>query len=305
MNYFIAIPVYNGGQIWGECIENLKKFSPQNIHIQVIDSSSKDDSAIIANAAGYDVLTISSADFNHGGTRNLAVQMQKKLYDIVIFLTQDAIPQSGFIENIINAFNDPQVACAYGRQLPHDDANPIAQHARLFNYPPTSHVCEQQDISRMGLKVAFMSNSFAAYRVDTYQKLGGFPLKTILCEDMYFTARAIQSGYKVAYVSNAKVKHSHNYSPLEEFRRYFDIGVFHTDEPWIRKYFGGAGGEGKKFIFSELQYLISKNVFYIPLAFINNTMKILGYKLGQHYKKIPMALVRKLSMHKRYWKTYR
>lgn len=302
MNYFIAIPVYNGGKVWEQCIDNLQKYAPENMHVQVIDSSSKDNSAVVAKAAGFDVLTISSADFNHGGTRNLAVQMQTELYDIVIFLTQDAIPQPGFIENIIGAFNDPQVACAYGRQLPHDDANPIAQHARLFNYPPRSHVCDQNDIPQMGLKVAFMSNSFSAYRTGIYQQLGGFPLETILCEDMYFTAKAVQAGYKVAYVSDAKVKHSHNYSPAEEFRRYFDIGVFHTDEPWIRQFFGGAGGEGKKFIFSELRYLIRNRICYIPMACINNAMKIAGYKLGQHYKQFPPGLVKKLSMHKRYWK---
>ncbi|VCW13919.1 hypothetical protein BANRA_01245 [Escherichia coli] len=43
---------------------------------------------------------------------------------------------------------------------------------------------------------------------------------------MYYTAKAILAGYKVAYVADAVVKHSHNYSPIDEFKRYFDIGVF-------------------------------------------------------------------------------
>lgn len=96
-----------------------------------------------------------------------------------------------------------------------------------------------------GVKTVFMSNSFSAYRIDVLQQLGGFPSDTILCEDMYFTAKAVLAGYKVAYVSEAVVRHSHNYSAVEEFKRYFDIGVFHADEPWIREKFGGAGGEGK------------------------------------------------------------
>lgn len=301
MNYFIAIPVYNGGDVWKECVANLKKYAPQNMHVQVIDSSSKDNSAEIATAAGFELLTISSTEFNHGGTRNHAVEMQTSDYDVVVFLTQDAIPQAGFIENIINVFNDPEVACAYGRQLPHDDANPLAQHARLFNYPPQSHCYGQEDIPFVGLKVAFMSNSFSAYRTKIYSELGGFPRNTILCEDMYLTARAVQAGYKSAYVAEALVKHSHNYSPVEEFRRYFDIGVFHKDEPWVREKFGGAGGEGKKFIFSELRYLTRKGIRYIPLACLNNAMKIAGYKLGQQYKKLPMKLIKRMSMHRRYW----
>ena len=54
----------------------------------------------------------------------------------------------------------------------------------------------------------------------------------------------ILAGYKVAYCAEATVRHSHNYTPWEEFRRYFDTGVFHACEPWIQQQLGGASGEG-------------------------------------------------------------
>lgn len=301
MRYYVAIPTYNGGEIWQSVVDNIKKYAPDDIFVHVIDSSSKDNTADIANKALFDVVTIPSSNFNHGGTRNLAVNNFINEYDIVIFLTQDSIPQSGFIEKIIEVFEDEQVACAYGRQLPHSNANPLATHARYFNYPQKNYVCGLENIPKMGLKTVFMSNSFSAYRLSVFSKLDGFPSNTILCEDMYYTAKAIQSGYKVAYVSSAMVQHSHNYTPVEEFKRYFDIGVFHRNEPWIRRDFGGAEGEGKKFIMSELQFLLKNAPLWVPLAFINNFMKIVGYKLGQQYQKLPAKLVRKLSMHKRYW----
>lgn len=59
---------------------------------------------------------------------------------------------------------------------------------------------------------------------------------------MYFAAKSVLNGYKVAYIAEAMVRHSHNYSLTEEFKRYFDIGVFHADQQWIRNDFGGAGG---------------------------------------------------------------
>ncbi|HED2928833.1 TPA: glycosyltransferase family 2 protein, partial [Klebsiella michiganensis] len=294
MRYYVAIPTYNGGEIWQSVVDNIKKYAPDDIFVHVIDSSSKDNTAEIANKALFDVVTIPSSNFNHGGTRNLAVNNFINEYDIVIFLTQDSIPQSGFIEKIIEVFEDEQVACAYGRQLPHSNANPLATHARYFNYPEKNYVCGLENIPKMGLKTVFMSNSFSAYRLSVFSKLDGFPSNTILCEDMYYTAKAIQSGYKVAYVSSAMVQHSHNYTPVEEFKRYFDIGVFHRNEPWIRRDFGGAEGEGKKFIMSELQFLLKNAPLWVPLAFINNFMKIVGYKLGQQYQKLPAKLVRKL-----------
>jgi rhamnosyltransferase len=63
-----------------------------------------------------------------------------------------------------------------------------------------------------------MSNSFSAYRLSIFNEIGRFPSNTILCEDMYYTAKAILAGYKVAYVADAVVKHSHNYSPIDEFK---------------------------------------------------------------------------------------
>ncbi|MGQ4842023.1 glycosyltransferase family 2 protein [Klebsiella michiganensis] len=302
MKYYIAIPTYNGGELWHTTVESIKKNVPENTFVHVIDSGSKDDTAVIAKKNGFDVVSIQSSDFNHGGTRNQAINHYIDNYDVVIFLTQDAIPEPGFIDNIMSVFQDEEVVCAYGRQLPHSDASPLAQHARLFNYPINGYIACKANIPSMGLKTVFMSNSFSAYRLSVFKELGGFPSNTILCEDMYFTAKAILAGYKVAYVPEAKVHHSHNYSPIEEFKRYFDIGVFHTDEPWIRHSFGGAGGEGKRFIISELKYLIKNSPSWIPVSFLYNMMKIIGFKMGKNYKVLPKYLIKKFSMHKRFWK---
>ncbi|HCT3871633.1 TPA: glycosyltransferase family 2 protein [Klebsiella michiganensis] len=301
MKYYIAIPTYNGGEIWKLAVANIQKYAPADLFVHVIDSTSKDDTVSTAEKAGFDVLTIAGKDFNHGGTRNQAVEKFIENYDVVIFLTQDAIPRQNFIEEIISVFADESIACAYGRQLPHKDANPLARHARGFSYPGKGYVCGKEDIPEMGLKTVFMSNSFSAYRLSVFNKLGGFPSNTILCEDMFFTAKAVLSGYKVAYAAKAEVQHSHNYTPLEEFRRYFDIGVFHKDEPWIRQSIGGAGGEGKRYLLSEIKFLLKNAPHWIPLACINNFMKILGYKLGHRYEKLPRKMIKSFSMHKRYW----
>ncbi|MDR8383803.1 glycosyltransferase family 2 protein, partial [Acinetobacter baumannii] len=78
----------------------------------------KDDTATVALINGFDVTSIQSSDFNHGGTRNEAINQYIEDYDVVIFLTQDAIPEPGFIESIITVFQDEEIVCAYGRQLP-------------------------------------------------------------------------------------------------------------------------------------------------------------------------------------------
>ncbi|VEI18112.1 N-glycosyltransferase [Serratia plymuthica] len=295
----IVIPTYNGGHLWHASARNISLQKEYVKEVIVIDSSSRDDTAQVSEDNGFKLFEIPSSEFNHGGTRNLGISLTES--DVVIFLTQDAIPHENAVKNIIKVFEDLNVAAAFGRQLPHRDANPIAAHARAFNYKSESYISHIDVKHKLGLKTVFISNSFSAYRKSAFEKIGGFPSNTILCEDMYFSAKAILSGFKIAYVAEAEVMHSHNYTAIDEFKRYFDIGVFHQDEAWIRESFGGAGGEGKRFILSELSFLLKNAPLWIPIACINNLSKIVGYKLGQNYKKISPKWRKRLSMHKRYW----
>lgn len=297
----VIIPTYNGGMIWRQLIRSLLDQSNITFDVYIIDSSSSDETAIFAKHNNFNVKTIDSSEFNHGGTRNVAAR-ELNSSDILVFLTQDAILDvSDTLEKMIAVFVDPDVAAVCGRQLPHENANPLAIHARKFNYPSESCVKSVSDIPSLGIKTVFMSNSFAAYRSKVFFEVGGFPENTILAEDMYLTAQMIKAGYKVAYCAEAVVRHSHNYTPWEEFRRYFDTGVFHSEEPWIRDEFGGAGGEGMRFIRSELAYLWRNAPFWIPRAILTNACKLLGYKLGQNYRYLPWNLRYKLSMYKAYW----
>ena len=301
----VVVPTYNGGGVWrvaAQALAGAVEASGLDIGVLVVDSSSRDSSAQVARDAGFQVVVIDSRSFDHGGTRNMAALEHCAGCDVVVFLTQDAIVQGpDSLARLVEAFADPSVAVAYGRQLPHENANPIATHARLFNYGVRSYISGLDDKAAMGLKAVFTSNAFAAYRLSVFAELGGFPEKTILSEDMYFAARAVSAGYKVAYVAEAAVRHSHNYTPLEEFKRYFDIGVFQRDEAWIGREFGGAGGEGKRFLISEARYLLTKAPLWLPRAWVHDFLKIVGYKLGKSYQRLPVGLRRGFSMNGKHW----
>ena len=147
-----------------------------------------------------------------------------------------------------------------------------------------------------------MSNSFAAYRRAALLDVGGFPPDVILAEDMYAAARMILAGWKVAYDGDAACRHSHNYRASEEFRRYFDLGVFHARAPWIRAELGGAGGEGRDYVLSELRFLGARRLLLWPVSLWRNAGKLLGYKLGQIERVLPLAAKRRLSMHRGFWR---
>jgi rhamnosyltransferase len=77
---------------------------------------------------------------------------------------------------------------------------------------------------------------------------------------MFYTAKAILAGYKVAYVSEAVVSHSHNYTPIDEFKRYFDIGVFHTDEYWLREVLAGLVVKERNLLFQNLFFCLKMHL---------------------------------------------
>jgi len=268
----------------------------------IIDSQSEDGTANLFATKGFKVYGITRQAFNHGATRQLAVDLCPKA-DILIFMTQDALlASSESLAKLVVPFKNPKVGAAFGRQLPNEDANPIAAHARLFNYSPESRIKGFDDIPALGIKTAFISNSFAAYRRSALEAIGGFPCRCIVSEDTYVAAKMILAGWKVAYCADATVYHSHNYSWRQEFQRYFDIGVFHSREPWVRTQFGGAEGEGRRFWKSEMKYLLRHAPHLIPSAFLRTVIKYLGFRIGLVENWLPFILKRRFSMQTAFWK---
>ncbi|MEP8938064.1 glycosyltransferase [Enterobacter mori] len=307
-NICVVVPTCNGGKIWEEAAAQLSVLKDKTVSVVTIDSESTDATRNTSEKYGFVILNVKRSEFNHGGTRNIAARYCIENFgaDLIVFLTQDAILQSPEdVADIITArfSENASLAAIYGKQIPHDDANYIAQHARFYSYKKTAYTATPENHQSMGLKAVFLSNSFSAYSSQIFTTLGGFPENTILCEDMYFAARSIQNGFSIGYCPEIVVKHSHNYTPSAEFKRYFDIGVFHSCEPWIGQIYGGAGGEGKKFLKSELMFLLKNNPLYVIPAGINNAMKIVGYKLGKNYKKMSPERCKAFSMHKAYWKS--
>lgn len=295
-----VVPVCNGKSDLLRLLDSLDK-QKAAFDVLVVDSSSTDGSQQLAFERADKVVVIDAKEFNHGGTRQKMVNKNSE-YDVFVFLTQDAYLDDVYaIKNIVRYFENHIVGAVCGRQLPHHDATLLAAHARLFNYPTQTEYKSLKDAAVLGIKTPFMSNSFAAYRRVSLMEIGGFPSDVILSEDMYVAAKVLLAGYDVVYAGDACCRHSHNYTMLEEFKRYFDVGVFHDKERWIRNVFGGAGGEGFKYVKSELKFIGLKRFYLWPSCFVRNALKLLGYKLGQHAEKMPVVIRKKLSMHSYYW----
>jgi rhamnosyltransferase len=298
----LVIPTLNAGEQWNASLAAIGGQQLPPYRRLVIDSSSTDETTSLARSAGFEVIEIPRTQFNHGGTRQWAAEYLTDC-EILVFLTQDAIlAEPTSFGEIARCFDDPNVAVAYGRQLPHVGATPIEAHARLFNYGTATCKKSLATVAQIGAKVAFCSNSFAAYNRRILMDSGGFRDDLILGEDMEFAARAVMAGYENVYCATAVVFHSHDYTVRQTLERYFDIGVFDGRNAWLRDAFGSHRGEGLRFAKSELRFLIARAPWQIPRALLHTAAKLVGYRLGRIENAIPKSLKRLLSMQPSYWR---
>lgn len=284
----IVIPTCNAGREFANLLAEIAWQSLPIDYKLVIDSTSADGTADVAGNHGWQVRIIPQAEFSHGGTRQMAVELLPDDIEIVVFLTQDVrLPDRYSLEKLVGAFADNQdndqeahVAAAYGRQVPHEGASIYAAVDREFNYPAVSRVKSMADSRELGIKTTFLSDSFAAYRVQDLLKIGGFP-KINICEDMYVAGRLLLAGKRIAYVAEAIARHSHEPKLKDMWCRYREMGRFQKENPWIGESFGRAGGEGRKLVRYQLGRIYQeKGIAGVLKILAFDIVKFTAYKLG-------------------------
>jgi rhamnosyltransferase len=297
----VIIPTYNAARHWPDLVASIRMQGIDAQSVLVVDSSSSDGTRALAETSGFRVVQIAQSEFGHGRTRQFAASLVPDA-EFLLYLTQDAIlDQPDAVRRLSTAMNDARVGAAYGRQLARPAANAIERHARLFNYPEAAAVRTFASRQTAGIRAAFLSNSFALYRRAALEEVGGFPGDVIFGEDTYVAAKMLMANWKVAYQADATAIHSHPFTVLQEFKRYFDIGVHHRREAWMLESFGTANGEGLKFVRSELRYL-RRDKRLIPKALLHTVAKLAGYRLGRAYQHLPATLVRSCSSNRAFWR---
>ena len=306
MRIDVIIPTYKPGE---ELFELLDRLAGQSVRVNKVILMNTEYSYFKKLTKGMDfakrypfvtVHHLSKKTFDHGGTRNLGVQMSDA--DVFVMMTQDAMPQDEHLLEKLTARLNGKVAVAYGRQLPNRKCGVLERISRQFNYPAKSVLKGKKDLPKLGIKTYFCSNVCAAYRRDVYDELGGFVRRTIFNEDMIYAAKAVQAGYLISYEAEAKVIHSHNYSCRQQFKRNFDLGVSQADHPEI---FAAvkSESEGKKLVRSTIWALNDRGqARKIPYFIMQCGFKYAGYLCGKNYRKLPKWLILMASDNKQYWK---
>ena len=304
----VIIPVYKPGERLKKIINRLRQQTYPVNRIILINTGR----AYFERAFGEDMSCfetedivlrhISEEQFDHGTTRRMAVSMSKA--DYFICMTDDALPvDRHLVKSLITPLIEGKASAAYARQLAGKEADIVEKFSRRFNYPAVSRIKSKADMDELGIKTFFCSNACAAYERKTYDKLGGFEKHMIFNEDMVYAGRLVDSGASIAYVAEARVLHTHHYTAMQQLKRNFDLGVSQAQFPELFNRVSSQS-EGIRMIRGMLGTLLKKNEYNkLPSVIINSACKLVGYKLGKAYKKLPQRLIMKLTMNRNYWKS--
>ena len=297
----VMIPTYKPGQEFAELLPRLLEQTYPIRSIRVVNTGKKFWNPAWEQLSDKIMVEhIRPSEFDHGGTRRAMAESSDA--DLLLFMTQDAMPyDNACVEHLVEKFSLPHVKAAYARQLPRDDCRTLERFTRGFNYPEESDIKDAGDLPKLGVKTFFCSNVCAMYDRRTYEELGGFVESTLFNEDMIYAGHLVQAGYAIAYAADAKILHSHNYSCMEQFHRNFDLAVSQTMYPEV---FGGirSESEGIKLVKKSLSYCIKIGKPWLMIQVVTQSAgKLLGYKLGQRYERLPRKLVLACTMNREFW----
>lgn len=294
----VVIVTHRARDLLDGCIGPLRA-SPLRPRILVVNSSSNDGTVEKARALGAETWVIQRQSFNHGRTRELA--RRRLNTPIVVMLTPDAHAlDAAFLERLTAPIRAGEASIAYGRQVPREGADAIEELNRAFNYPATSHRRSLADWPRFGAYTHFCSNSCAAWSMAALDEIGGFP-PTLVSEETIATAALLRRGHHIAYVAEARVRHSHGSGLLADFRRQFDTGYARRAYRDLLLAREPDEARGLAYTKTLVAHLAATAPGLLPYAILHTAARYAGYRLGLAGARLPRRLKALCSSQDYYW----
>lgn len=197
---------------------------------------------------------IEPVDFDHGGTRQLALELCTT--ELLAFLSDDAEPVGdSWLKTLIAPFTDSGVGAVYGRQIPRADAHVAERVFRACRYPAGSRIITPESVATESEIALPISNANSAYRVAALRSLGGFPRPCSYGEDLAVALAALDEGWRVQYVAEAEVWHSHHLSGADLFRRGRHAGslALDTKQGGVATGFRGSAAAGSWLVWKMIR----------------------------------------------------
>ncbi len=221
MFFSIIIPLYNRPQEIKELLETLTKQTYKQFEVLVIEDGSTNDAAEIVNsfAGELDVKYFVKPNSGQGFTRNYGFERAKGEYFVI--LDSDCLIPEDYLQ-IVNDSLTANWLDVYGGP---DDAHPsFTPTQKAISYAMTSPFTTGGMRGNKNGIAKFHPRSFnMGMSREVWEKTKGFII-TRMAEDLEFSIRVQQMGFKTGLIPEAKVYHKRRTNFLQFYKQLHFFG---------------------------------------------------------------------------------
>jgi rhamnosyltransferase len=275
----IIMRSYNEGWALRDTLSALQAQDYKNWELIVIDSGSTDGSVdLIREAKPAHFIQIKHEDYNPSRVMNHGMKLAQSEFGI--FLNADATPQgSDWLRLLVAALQDPKVAAVFGRQIPRPDCRAVYAHDYERCFGPNRESTQWDH---------FFSMVSSGLRKDIWSQRG-FLEKMQYSEDDEYTRWCREQGYRVNYVPDSVVMHSHNYTPQQAYKRSFGeakaLAAVWNDPPTVINFsktvlLGWTNDARRDLIFCSRQKRLHEWPHAARIRWLQRRARLAGFREG-------------------------
>ena len=226
MKYSIIVPVFNRPDEVGELLESLTRQTLKDFEVIIVEDGSKISCKDVC-AKYADILALHyyyKDNSGPGQSRNYGAE--RAAGDWLIVLDSDVVLPEGYLaavdEALLAAEADGAMAAWGGPDAAHPSFTPVQ---KAISYSMTSFFTTGGIRGGKAKLDKFYPRSFnMSIRRDVYQQLGGFS-KMRFGEDIDFSYRIVEAGYRPRLFADAWVWHKRRTDFRKFFRQVYNSGI--------------------------------------------------------------------------------
>ena len=223
MKYSLIVPVYNRPDEVDELLESLCSQTLKDFEVVIVEDGSQKPCKDVCDKYA-DILAIhyyAKPNSGPGQSRNYGAE--RACGEYVIILDSDVVLPEGFMQAVENGLlGEPATACWGGPDAAHPSFTPIQ---KAISYSMTSFFTTGGIRGGKAKLDKFYPRSFnMGIRRDVYLQLGGFS-KMRFGEDIDFSYRIVEAGYRPRLLADAWVWHKRRTDFRKFFRQVYNSGI--------------------------------------------------------------------------------
>jgi len=218
----VVIPVKDRADELRRCLDSIARIDyPQDLlQVIVVDDGSSDLSAAVARESGAQVVPSGGTGRGPAAARNVGARAASG--DILAFIDSDCCASTGWLAELLPAFNDPKLAAVGGQVDGMCTTSAVDRYEAVMS---SLSLGSRERSGSSGDDTFYLPSCNLLVRRTVFLGVGGFDDTMHVGEDVDLTWRLRDNGWTISYLPFGRVLHEHRSTLRSFMSRRFDYGT--------------------------------------------------------------------------------